>query len=120
MHPEGLAERSEASIINSILYLQCGQTFGSDFSPSNWECPRLVIEQLAEALFADTTLRDKHRQYLDKLKWHSALGTTKGPFTPAIADSVHVGVKNPDGTLKNTPQDAFVDDIVLAEVNSVP
>ena len=107
-------------IINGILYLQCGQTFGSDFSPSNWEGPRRVIEQLAEALFEDTSLREKHRHYLDKLKWNPALGTATQPFTPATADSTHTGVRKRDGTDKNTPQDMFVDDVVLAEVHLVP
>lgn len=103
-------------IIDGILYLSCGQTFGSKFSPSNWEVPRRVIEQLAESLFSDQSLRDKHRQYLDKLQWHPSLGKANARFVPAKADSTHTGVRSHDGTDDNTRQDTFVDDIVMAEV----
>ena len=89
-------------IINDILYLQCGQTFGSDFSPSNWEGPHRVLEQLAKGLFKDKSLRQKHRKYLDKLRWHPALGKATQPFTPAVADFTHRGVHCPDGTDEDT------------------
>ena len=107
-------------IIDGILYLQCGQTFGSDFSPSNWEAPRRVIEQLAEGLYPDTSLRNKHRKYLNKLAWSPTLGKAKLPLTPALADSTHKGVRRDTGEDDDTPQDAFVDDIVIADIFDVP
>lgn len=106
-------------IIDGILYLSCGQTFGSKFSPSNWEVPRRVIEQLAESLFSDSSLREKHRGYLDQLRWHPALGRSTAPFVPAKADTTHKGVRREDGTDDNTRQDTFVDDIVMAELFDV-
>ena len=103
-------------VINGILFLQCGLTFGADFSPPNWEIPRRVIEQLATSLFNDNTLRDKHRTYLNMLSWDPLLGKAKKLFTPAKADSKNRGVRSVDGTDSNTPHDLYVDDDVYAEV----
>ena len=55
-------------ILGEYLFIQCSLTFGSDFSPANWEVIRRIAEQLAESLFADKSLREKHRQYLDRLQ----------------------------------------------------
>jgi len=54
-------------ILGGFLFLQCGLTFGSDFSPANWEVVRHNAEQLAKRKFDDKSLRNKHRQYLDRL-----------------------------------------------------
>ena len=102
-------------IIGSILFLQCGLTFGSDFSPANWEVPRQIAEQLAEKLFSDTSLIPKHRKYLDKLKWDVTLGDIQN-LTPASPDTLNTGVLDKDGNPVNTPHDFFVDDGVYAEI----
>lgn len=74
-HPDVMGAFSY--IIGGYLYLSCGLTMGSDFSPATWEAPRRIIEQLSMALFADKSLRAKHRQYLDQLIWHKKLGRVK-------------------------------------------
>ena len=56
-------------IVDKVLLLQCGLTFGSEFSPASWEVVRRIIEQLAGTLFDDKTLVAKHRKYLDRLQW---------------------------------------------------
>ena len=43
-------------IIADTLYLSCGLTFGSDFSPQSWEVCRRIAEQLATSLFDDDSL----------------------------------------------------------------
>ena len=106
-------------IINGILFLQCGQSFGADFSPPNWEIPRLVIEQLATSLFSDNSLRDKHRKYLDMLSWDPLLGRNRRGFTPAKADNINRGVRSASGRDSNTPHDLFVDDDVYADVYNI-
>ena len=70
-------------ILGNYLFLQCGLTFGSDFSPANWEVVRRIAEQLAESLFSDTSLRQKHRKYLDRLVWKKDLGSKGAKFTNA-------------------------------------
>ena len=106
-------------IIGEYLFLACGLTFGSDFSPANWEVIRRIAEQLAEKLFADKTLRAKHRQHLDRLRWQSSLGSTKARFVPATACALHSGVVNSDGAEADTPHAFFVDDDAYAEIFSV-
>ena len=65
-HPDVMGAFSY--IIADVLFLQCGQTFGSDFSPQNWEVMRRMAEQLATNLFNDKSLCTKHRVYLNELK----------------------------------------------------
>ena len=73
-------------IISSTLFLQCALTFGSDFSPASWEVLRRIIEILAESMFRDFSLREKHRSILDKLAWQRSLGSTKAKFVAATPD----------------------------------
>mmetsp|Transcript_16875 Transcript_16875/g.38682 ORF Transcript_16875/g.38682 Transcript_16875/m.38682 type:complete len:650 (+) Transcript_16875:2568-4517(+) len=103
-------------IIDGVLYLSCGLTFGADFSPPNWEIPRRVLEQLAEGLFADQSLRQKHRKYLDMLTWEPSLGHAKRPFTPAKRDTKNTGVQDSAGADAPTPHDMYVDDDVYADI----
>ena len=104
-------------IIGQILFLQCGLTFGADFSPANWEVPRRIAEQLAEALFQDKSLPVKHRKYLDRLIWDVTLGSPiNEPLTPASPDTLNTGVLDRDGNPINTPHHFFVDDGVYAEI----
>ncbi len=113
-HPDVLG--AFAYIIDDILFLPCGLTFGSDFSPASWEVLRRIIEKLAKALFADKSLVTKHRKYLDKMKWQRSLGSSKARFTVATKDDINQGVALPSGEIRNTPHDMFVDDGVYADV----
>lgn len=103
-------------IMAEFLFLQCSQTFGSLFSPANWEVLRRIAEILGEALFEDDTLRAKHRKYLDRLRWQPSLGSPKAVFTPAKADSLNRGVLDADGNDVNTPHAMYVDDDCYAEI----
>jgi hypothetical protein len=104
-------------ILFNHLWIQIGCTFGSDFSPANWEGIRRTIEQLAQGLFKDSSLRDKHRKYLDQLQWDASLDSTKKKrFVPAFPDSMNKGVFDADGNPADTPHAMFVDDDIYAEV----
>ena len=99
------------------LWVPIGLTFGSDFSPASWEPVRRTIEQLARGLFADTSLRKKHRKYLDKLRWDRSLGSSKRKvFVPAKRDAKNPGVLDENGVPFPTPHDMFVDDDCYAEI----
>ena len=97
-------------ILGDFLFLQCGLTFGSDFSPANWEVVRRIAEQLAEAYFDDKSLRQKHRKYLDKLRWQKNLGNKKAKFVPAKCCTQNKGVLDDNGNPVNTPHKFYVDD----------
>ncbi len=62
-------------VIDTILFLQCGLTFGSDFSPANWEPIQQIAEQLVTALFNEHTLQEKHKHHLNNLQWDNSLAT---------------------------------------------
>ena len=113
-HPDVMGAFSY--ILGDYLFLQCGLTFGADFSPASWEVIRRIVEQLAEGLFTDATLPAKHRKYLERLRWKKNLGQTNAKLAPAKADSINQGVLDAKGQPVNTPHDLFVDDDVYAEV----
>lgn len=104
------------------LWVQVGLTFGSDFSPQNWEPCRRVLELLAQSLFHDTSLRDKHRKYLDQILWCDSLSSRKARrqrFVRAFRDSKNPGVMGEDGTPAATPHHVFVDDGIYADVYDI-
>ena len=69
-------------------------------------------------MFQDDTLRDKHRKYLDQLKWDESLDSSRSKrFVPAVADSQNRGVLDNAGHPVDTPHTVFVDDDIYAEVH---
>lgn len=116
-HPDVMGAFSY--IIDEYLFLQCSLTFGSDFSPANWEVVRRIAEKLAESLFDDTSLISKHRQYLDRLRWKKDLGKKSAVFSPAKEDDINHGVLNDQGEPINTPHAFYVDDDVYGEMFDV-
>ena len=106
-------------IIDHLMYLQCGLTFGSDFSPASWKVLRRTIEILAESLFEDETLHSKHRKYLDRMQSQRSLGSPKAMFTLATLDDINRGVHDADGNGINTPHVMFVDNGIYADVFDV-
>ena len=114
LHPDILGAFSY--IIADQLFLSCGQPFGADFCPANWEIVRQVLEQLATALFDDETLCMKHRKYLDRLHWDRSLGKTHGTaFTRAIRDPNLPSPRTSIGALAPTPHSVYVDDGIYIE-----
>ncbi len=117
-HPDVMGAFSY--IITKTLYLSCGLTMGSDFSPAVWEICRRLAEQLATSLFNDSSLRTKHRHRLDLLQWSKRLGKGKrDDFVPAQACRIHKGVLEKNGHPVNTPHHLFVDDDIYAEIFDV-
>ena len=100
-------------IIDQLLFVPTGMTFGSNTSPSNWEPIARAQTILAEWLFDDPSLREKHKDFIDKVKF--------GPepdhatqFEQAVKDTLNQGVIGPNGTPNNTPHNMFVDDNLIA------
>ena len=74
LHPDVMGVFSY--IIADKQFLSCGQPFGTDFSPANWEVVWQVLEHMATQRFHDKSLHRKHRHFLDKLQWDSSLQGT--------------------------------------------
>ena len=114
LHPDTMGAFSY--IIADRLFLSCGLPFGTDFSPQNWEPLRQILEILAERLFADDSLRTKHRQYIDQLAFDQSTGhPQRRPFARATKDSLNPGVIT-DGSAAPTPHFYYVDDDVYADI----
>ena len=62
---------------------------------------------------------EKHRQYLDQLKWSKKLGDKQAKLVPAHATEKYQGVLNEKGEHSNTPHHLFVDDDVYAEIYDI-
>jgi hypothetical protein len=60
-------------ILANSLFLQIGLAFDADFSPANWGAVRSAQSALAERLFFDTSLVDKHWTVLNKIRWCRSL-----------------------------------------------
>ena len=103
-------------ILGSFLLLQCGLTFGSDFSPANWEAVRRIAEQLAEVFFEDKYLVKKYQKYTNKLQWRHDLGSKRALFTQARACALNSGVPDTNGKPINTPHAFFVNDNIYSKV----
>ena len=114
LHPDCMGAFSY--LIANQLFLSCGLPFGTDFSPQNWEPLRRILERLAQSLFHDDTLRDKHRKYLDLLVFDQALGKGSQQFARAVPDQLNPGVLDSQGYPVPTPHDYYVDDGVYTEV----
>ena len=109
LHPDVMGAFSY--IIADQLFLSCGQPFGADFCPTNWEIVRQVLEQLATALFNDDTLRTKHCKYLNCLRWDRSLGKAHvSSFVRAVRDPNLSPPHTSLGALAPTPHSVYVDD----------
>ena len=95
-------------ILADYLFFQIGLAFGADFSPANWEAVRRTQSALAERLFFDTSLVQKHRAVLDRIKWCRSLRGRKRPhFTKAFRDDINPGVRDAAGNPKPTPHGVY-------------
>ena len=54
-----------------------------------------MAEQMSERLFSDHSLVEKHKLYLNKLKWGNTLGK-RTSFVPALPCLLHPGIHNDD------------------------
>eukprot|EP00957_Ditylum_brightwellii_P145736 11097371-Ditylum_brightwellii.AAC.1 len=89
-------------MIEQLLFVPCGNTFGSNTSPANWEPVRRARETLAQRLFSDSSLISKHKDCIDRV-WFCPPPSDSVILTQAFPDSIHRGVMQADGTPMNTP-----------------
>jgi hypothetical protein len=119
LHPDIIGAFSY--IIADKLFLSCGQPFGTDFSPANWEVVRQVLEHLATCLYQDGSLRSKHKALLDKLCWDRSLKgcSSRYFFTRAKWDSLNTAVVDAGGHPLPTPHFVYVDDDIYVDLYSI-
>jgi hypothetical protein len=103
-------------IIADQLFLSCGQPFGADFCPANWEVDRQVLEKLSTSLFHADSLRNKHRKYLDRLRWDMSLGkTSAAQWAKAVRDPNIPPPRTSLGALAPTPHHVYVNDSIYVD-----
>ena len=103
-------------ILDDILYLEVALSFGSNFSPANWEVVRHLAEILAEELFDGESLVAKHRAYLDRLQWQRSLGSKKAKLTQATPDSLNTSVQDSNGQDVKTSHDMYINNDLYTEI----
>jgi len=114
LHPDIMGAFSY--IIADQLFLSCGQPFGADFCPANWEIVRQVLEKLSTTLFHDASLRVKHRKYLDRLKWDRSLGKARtAQFAKAVWDPNIPPPRTSLGSLTPTSHHVYIDDSIYVD-----
>ena len=93
--------------------------FGTDFSPANWETVWPAQSALAECLIFDTSLVDKHRAVLHKIRWCCSLHGSRRPcLTKAFSDALNPGVLGDTGVPAPTPHGVYVDNDIYLNVTS--
>ena len=88
--------------------------FGSVASATSWEPFRRAIAALAVSYFAKRILVEKHRKYLDMLRW-SDPPTSEVTYVQASACSKNPGIFNADGTEQPSQHNIYVDDNLMAD-----
>jgi hypothetical protein len=108
-------------IIADKLFLSCGQPFGTDFSPANWEVVCQVLEHLATCLYQESSLHSKHKALLSKLRWDRSLTgrSLRYIFTRAKWDTLNAVVVDAGGHPLPTPHFVYVDDDIYVDLFSV-
>ena len=98
--------------------MPCGQVFGSNTSPADFEALANAREYLAE-FFSHPRyqyLIEKHKDILDKVVFASKLDKI-GDIVQAVSDSINIGVIDPaTDEPKNTEHNCFVDDNHMADI----
>jgi len=102
-------------IIGAYFFAANAMVFGSVVSASSWEPFRRAISGLAESFFGSEELVDKHREYLDMIRWDDEPDENVR-FAPAKECSKNKGIRNEDGTERKTPHFVYVDDNLKADV----
>eukprot|EP00957_Ditylum_brightwellii_P173731 13226932-Ditylum_brightwellii.AAC.1 len=113
LHPE--IAQVFCFIIEQLLFVTCGNTFGSNTNPANWEPVRRSRKALAQRSFSDTSLIFKHKDYIDRVQFCPSPSDSV-VFAQALSDSIHKGVIRADGTPVNTPHNMYVDENLIAEI----
>ena len=98
-------------IIENLLYIPLGSTFGSVTSPSDFEPIARARTHLAEYLSDRRDLLNKYKHIISKVKF-SEEPNHEIKFVKAVCDSIHKGVANTNKTKYNM----FVDDSLFANI----
>lgn len=113
-HPDIAAALSMT--VEELLYVPIGQTFGANFSPSNFETFARARTQLSEFLQKDETLIEKHKKYLDLIKFDADINSPSAIFVQATPDSINKGVFTSSTVRNPTENHMYVDDNLMADI----
>ena len=99
-----------AFIIQNLLFIPLGGTFGSVVSPANFEPIARARIHLAEYLSTRTDLLDKYKHIIDKVKFSDPPDPSI-KYAKGIPDKFNTGVQ----CLKSTKYHMFVDDSLFVQ-----
>jgi hypothetical protein len=104
-------------VINGILFIETGQTFGDCTSPSNWEPIAVCRSQHAQALWHRSDTIDRTLPLLPPIE-HQTPPTEQEVkfFVQANRDSQNNGVLDEHGQRRSPPYRHHVDDNLYADV----
>ena len=95
-------------------FLSTIHVFGSNTSDSSWEPLRCAIKNLIPIYFARNNLVEKHKAYIDMLKWQDENGMPDP--VPAKRCNINRGVLDASGSLIPPKAEIYVDNIMQAAV----
>ena len=116
-------------IVGALFFAANAMVFGSVASASSWEPFRRAISALATAYFYQDGLESLHEAFLSRIQWDRSGGvdnsaTTDGLIRPqhklvqATKCSKNPGVFDEGGRRLPTPHCMYVDDNLLADIDS--
>ena len=101
-------------IIEKLLYIPLGGTFGSIVSPADFEPIARARTHLAEYLSSRRDLVSKYKDIIDKVKF-SESPSKDTTFSQAYTDTKNKGITNRNKTKYNM----FVDDSLFAQIRPI-
>ena len=102
-------------IIGPLLYAINVMVFGSIASASSWEPFRRAISAVALAYFSSHHLLEKHKAYLDMVRW-SEPSEASVVFVPAQQCLKNKRIIRDDGTEEPSQHNIYIDDNLMADI----
>ena len=102
-------------LVDNLYCLAIAMVFGSNTSAACWEPFCRAIEGLSKEFANCPDLVEKHKYYIDMLKWDVPKPPTQKPVK-AFKCSINPGVIDELGKQINHPSRIWVDDILIAAV----
>ena len=102
-------------IIGPLFYAAKTMVFGSIALATSWEPFRRAISALALSYFGSHHLLEKHKAYLDMVRW-SEPHKASVIFVPAQQCLKNKGISRYDGTEKPSQHNIYVDDNLMVDI----
>ena len=102
-------------LVDDLYCLAVAMVFGSNTSSSSWEPFRRAIEKMSLVFSSDPTLVEKHKHYLNMIKWDIPPSDAEPPVK-AFKCQINPGVLDPQGKQVIQRPRIWVDDALMAAI----